>query len=66
MPLDSCPLLAISEQAHTDINASSDSKAPAMLADIRLLQEVMGRFKSHNVDPAEFACMKAVVLFKPG
>ncbi|XP_009893872.1 PREDICTED: photoreceptor-specific nuclear receptor, partial [Charadrius vociferus] len=32
---------------------------------IRALQETLSRFKALAVDPTEFACMKAVVLFKP-
>ena len=35
-------------------------------SDMRILQEVTTRFKVLQVDPAEFACHKAIVLFKPG
>lgn len=35
-------------------------------SDMRILQEITARFKSLQVDPAEFACHKAIVLFKPG
>jgi len=35
-------------------------------SDMRILQEVTTRFKALQVDPAEFACHKAIVLFKPG
>ncbi|NXX13075.1 NR2E3 protein, partial [Podargus strigoides] len=58
MPLESCPLLAVPEP-------SPGKLLPAAL-DIRALQETLGRFKALAVDPTEFACMKAVVLFKPG
>ncbi|NXP68052.1 NR2E3 protein, partial [Chloropsis cyanopogon] len=58
MPLESCPLLAVPEPA-------SGKLLPATL-DVRALQETLGRFKALAVDPTEFACMKAVVLFKPG
>lgn len=34
--------------------------------DLRLLQEAFSRYKALAVDPTEFACLKAVVLFKPG
>ncbi|KAL2300498.1 hypothetical protein Nmel_013380 [Mimus melanotis] len=57
MPLESCPLLAVSEPAPGKL-------LPATL-DMRALQETLGRFKALAVDPTEFACMKAVVLFKP-
>lgn len=32
--------------------------------DIRTLYDTLCRFKSILVDPAEFACMKAIVLFR--
>uniref|UniRef100_A0A8C0ESX9 Nuclear receptor subfamily 2 group E member 3 n=1 Tax=Bubo bubo TaxID=30461 RepID=A0A8C0ESX9_BUBBB len=57
MPLESCPLLAVPEPAPGKL-------LPATL-DIRALQETLSRFKALAVDPTEFACMKAVVLFKP-
>ncbi|NWZ86302.1 NR2E3 protein, partial [Poecile atricapillus] len=58
MPLESCPLLAVPEPIPGKL-------LPATL-DVRALQETLGRFKALAVDPTEFACMKAVVLFKPG
>ncbi|NWI00313.1 NR2E3 protein, partial [Tichodroma muraria] len=58
MPLESCPLLAVPEPAPGKL-------LPATL-DVRVLQETLGRFKALAVDATEFACMKAVVLFKPG
>ncbi|NXG45141.1 NR2E3 protein, partial [Psilopogon haemacephalus] len=58
MPLESCPLLAVPEPAPGKL-------LPAAL-DVRALQETLSRFKALAVDPTEFACMKAVVLFKPG
>lgn len=58
MPLESCPLLAVPEPAPGKL-------LPAAL-DVQALQETLGRFKALAVDPTEFACMKAVVLFKPG
>lgn len=32
--------------------------------DIRSLYETLVRFKTIHVDPAEFACLKAIVLFR--
>ncbi|XP_058278396.1 photoreceptor-specific nuclear receptor isoform X3 [Hirundo rustica] len=58
MPLETCPLLAVPEPTPGKL-------LPATL-DVRALQETLGRFKALAVDPTEFACMKAVVLFKPG
>ncbi|XP_077989479.1 photoreceptor-specific nuclear receptor-like [Glandiceps talaboti] len=62
MPLDSSPLLTATEQ---NSNTSVNGKTAAALSDLRVLQELMTRFKAINVDPAEFACMKAIVLFRP-
>ena len=62
MPMESSPLLSATEHAQNAPNG----KASIVLADVRVLQEVMARFKSVQVDPAEFACLKAIVLFKPG
>ena len=58
MPMDSSPLLANHEQ--------NQSKSGSLYCDIRILQEIFSRFKNIQVDPGEFACLKAVSLFKPG
>ncbi|KGL80134.1 Photoreceptor-specific nuclear receptor [Tinamus guttatus] len=60
MPLESCPLLAVPELA-----PSAPGKLVPATVDVRVLQETLSRFKALAVDPTEFACMKAVVLFKP-
>lgn len=61
LPLDSCPLLSL-----PDLCPGSQGKTSYTSLDLRLLQEVFSRFKALAVDPTEFACLKAVVLFKPG
>ncbi|KAM8804663.1 photoreceptor-specific nuclear receptor [Eudromia elegans] len=61
LPLESCPLLAVPELA-----PGAPGKLLPAPADVRALQETLARFKALAVDPTEFACMKAVVLFKPG
>lgn len=61
LPLDSCPLLSL-----PDLCPAIQGKGSYTSLDLRLLQEVFGRFKALAVDPTEFACLKAVVLFKPG
>ncbi|XP_019354875.2 photoreceptor-specific nuclear receptor [Alligator mississippiensis] len=60
MPLENCPLLSVPELPH-----SVHGKLVPASVDIRILQETITRFKSLTVDPTEFACMKAIVLFKP-
>ncbi|XP_013794047.1 photoreceptor-specific nuclear receptor-like [Limulus polyphemus] len=61
MPLEHSPLFTSSEHVHAGL---PNGKAALTLADLRTLQEVMSRFKAIGVDPAEFACLKAIVLFK--
>jgi nuclear receptor subfamily 2 group E protein 3 len=58
MPMEACPLLGNLEH--------NQSKSGSLAADIRALQEIFSRFKVIGVDPGEFACLKAVSLFKPG
>ncbi|KAL4227486.1 Photoreceptor-specific nuclear receptor [Mactra antiquata] len=57
MPMDACPLLGHHEH--------SQNKTGTLSSDIRIFQEIFARFKSIGVDPGEFACLKAVSLFKP-
>ncbi|XP_066147936.1 photoreceptor-specific nuclear receptor-like isoform X1 [Euwallacea fornicatus] len=56
MPLDvsASPLFNLNE--HTK-NGNSTT-------DVRILTDTLIRFKSVHVDPAEFACLKAIVLFR--
>ncbi|ERE74889.1 thrombospondin type-1 domain-containing protein 4 [Cricetulus griseus] len=60
LPLDSCPLLAPPEAS-----GGSQSRLVLASAEMRFLQETISRFRALAVDPTEFACMKALVLFKP-
>ncbi|CAH0551721.1 unnamed protein product [Brassicogethes aeneus] len=56
MPLDvsASPLFNINEHAKNGHSAT----------DVRILADTLLRFKSVHVDPAEFACLKAIVLFR--
>lgn len=58
MPLDvsSSPLFNVNEHVKNGHSA----------ADVRLLADTLMRFKAIHVDPAEFACLKAIVLFRSG
>ncbi|XP_012674191.2 photoreceptor-specific nuclear receptor [Clupea harengus] len=60
MPLDTCPLLSL-----PDLSSPQQGKTSPSASDLRVLQEVFTRFKNLAVDPTEFACLKAIVLFKP-
>ncbi|XP_035225281.1 photoreceptor-specific nuclear receptor-like isoform X3 [Stegodyphus dumicola] len=61
MPLESSPLFTPTEHLNAGL---PNGKAALTLADVRTLQETLARFKSVGVDPAEFACLKAIALFK--
>lgn len=61
LPMDSCPLLSL-----PDLSPTQQANINLPTADLRILEDVFNRFKALAVDPTEFACMKAIVLFKPG
>lgn len=66
MPLDpsNCPLFSVAEHCN-GINGNTNNISKQELAlDIRILHDTLCRFKSILVDPAEFACLKAIVLFR--
>ncbi len=44
----------------------ASDKMAAVLSDIRFIRDVLSRFKHLAVDRTEYACLKAVVLFRPG
>nr|XP_033775420.1 photoreceptor-specific nuclear receptor [Geotrypetes seraphini] len=60
MPLESCPLFS-----EPELSPDIHGKTVPSGVDIRILRETTARFKLLNVDATEFACMKAIVLFKP-
>ncbi|KAM9585901.1 photoreceptor-specific nuclear receptor [Trichechus inunguis] len=62
LPLDSCPLLTPPEAPAA---GSSQGRLKLASMEIHVLQETISRFRALAVDPTEFACMKALVLFKP-
>jgi nuclear receptor subfamily 2 group E protein 3 len=62
MPLETSPLFSVSEHA-VGVPNGKDSQ---VAADVRVLNDSLLRFKAVGVDPAEFACLKAIVLFRSG
>uniref|UniRef100_A0A3Q1G1Y6 Nuclear receptor subfamily 2, group E, member 3 n=1 Tax=Acanthochromis polyacanthus TaxID=80966 RepID=A0A3Q1G1Y6_9TELE len=60
LPMDSCPLLSL-----PDLSPTQTAKTSLPTADLQNLEDVFSRFKALAVDPTEFACLKAIVLFKP-
>ena len=61
LPMESCPLLSLPEPSPTQ-----QAKISLHTSALQVLEEVFSRFKALAVDPTEFACLKAIVLFKPG
>jgi nuclear receptor subfamily 2 group E protein 3 len=62
MPLEASPLFSVSDHAAGVPNGKDSQVA----TDIRILNDTLLRFKAVGVDPAEFACLKAIVLFRSG
>ncbi|CAH1786410.1 unnamed protein product [Owenia fusiformis] len=61
MPVDIGTLLA----SHgMNLNGPSDEKAASFVTQIRLLQDSLSRFGNMKIDATEYACIKALVLFK--
>ncbi|GAB1607775.1 photoreceptor-specific nuclear receptor-like [Argonauta hians] len=59
MPLDPGPLLLAA-----GLNGEHSEKAANILSQIRILQEIITKFKTLMVDPTEYACLKGIVIFK--
>ena len=63
LPVDMGPLLSA---AGLQVDKAPTDKIVAGMADIRLLQNVIARFRRMQIDSTEYACLKEIVLFKPG
>ena len=48
------------------LEGHSTEKASILASQIRTLQDVLARFNALRVDATEYACLKALVLFKSG
>ncbi|XP_068733249.1 nuclear receptor subfamily 2 group E member 1-like isoform X1 [Montipora capricornis] len=62
LPVDMGPLLSA---AGLQVDKAPTERIVAGMADIRLLQNVLARFRRVQIDSTEYACLKAIVLFKP-
>lgn len=53
---------------HLGISAddTTSDKVVNLMTEIRAFQEILGKLKSLQVDPTEYACLKGIVLFKTG
>ncbi|EDV55919.2 photoreceptor-specific nuclear receptor [Drosophila erecta] len=70
IPLDptGCALFSVAEHCNNlENNANGDTciTREELAADVRTLHEIFCKYKAVLVDPAEFACLKAIVLFRP-
>ncbi|XP_050325696.1 photoreceptor-specific nuclear receptor isoform X1 [Bactrocera neohumeralis] len=70
IPLDptGCTLFSVSEHCNNyDTTQESENcvTKEEVAASVRTLHEIFYKYKAVLVDPAEFACMKAIVLFRP-
>ena len=52
--------------SHFQVDKVPSEKIATSMADLRLLQHIVQRFQGIQIDSTEFACLKAIVLFKPG
>nr|CAD7394877.1 unnamed protein product [Timema cristinae] len=60
LPMELGPLLA-------SCGALADSeRALALLQEVKVFQDTIDKFRAMTVDPHEYACLRAIVLFKTG
>ena len=48
------------------LETTPNEKASHLISQVRTLQDVLSRFNALRVDATEYACLKALVLFKSG
>lgn len=54
----------VSSGAGLTSEPSTSERVVSLLAEIRNFQEIITKFKEMQVDPTEYACVKAILLFK--
>ncbi|KAM4552996.1 photoreceptor-specific nuclear receptor-like isoform 2-T2 [Fundulus diaphanus] len=59
LPMDRCLILS------PELSPTHEAKINVASSEPQILEDVFSRFKAMIVDPTEFACLKAIVLFKP-
>ena len=69
--MDNCPLFSpaqfgqhLSSSTAAESGNANSKNTQQMSTDLRFLSELVTRFRAVAVDPAEFACLKAIILFK--
>ena len=63
MPLDIAPLLA---NAGLTPETVSSEKLIKIMTEMHTFQDIISKFKQAQVDSTEYACLKAITLFKTG
>ena len=48
------------------LDANGGDRSSLIAAQLRLVHDVISRLEANRVDTTEYACLKALVLFKPG
>lgn len=71
LPIETGPLLASVGLTLNSLGSSleapnSPDRTVTLMTEIRCFQEIIAKFKEMRVDPTEYACLKAIVLFKTG
>ena len=56
----------VNQQFNNNNNNSSSDRVVSFLDHVRILQDNLDKFRSIGVDPVEFACLKAIVIFTSG
>lgn len=64
MPLTD--LAALLANAGLTPETTSNDKLFKIMAEMRNLQDIIAKFKQTQVDATEYACLKAITLFKTG
>ena len=62
MSLEIAPILAASGM---HVENTPPEKIVDVMTAVRIMQEAVNKFKAMDVDSTEYACLKAIVLFKP-
>ena len=56
--------LGLASSPFAGIGAVSSERQLGLLSEIKAFQETVAKFKQMNVDATEYACLRAVILFK--
>ncbi|KAK9498178.1 hypothetical protein O3M35_004051 [Rhynocoris fuscipes] len=61
LPLEGSPLFSVADHL---AGSQANGKSCQLASEVRTLSDTLQRFRAIAVDPAEFACLKAIVLFR--